>query len=359
MSKWTSIRDDVESAASLAGNYFLPGSSIVSDNLVSKGSQKQLGSTLGQIAQFATGATGGGLGQGVTGIPSASDLGAGWTNLGNAAGNALGVGNVGTTVSNGFGSILGGAKAGVGGGLASGLDTSADGALGSGLSTTASGGLGSGLSTSGLPGLSGSGIASAGAAAGGSGMSSFTGANLLSNGLSAFLGTNANDEAKKQLLAGQQAAQAKLQPFTNDTFTPGDLTQDPGYQFQLQQGQGAINAKNAATGNYYSGGALKDAADYSANLASTTYNNAYQRWLTNRNANYGATQDSAGIDVGMGNTNATADVNNSNVLSQALSGVLGGGGFTNTGASSGNSLAQLLAQLSKSNNSNIFGNWGS
>lgn len=54
------IRDTLESAASLGGNYLLPGSSIITDNLVSKGSQKQLSSPLGQIAQVASGFTGGG-----------------------------------------------------------------------------------------------------------------------------------------------------------------------------------------------------------------------------------------------------------------------------------------------------------
>ncbi len=46
----TKIRDAVETAAVVAGNYFLPGSAIITQNVASKGSQEQLGSTIGKIA---------------------------------------------------------------------------------------------------------------------------------------------------------------------------------------------------------------------------------------------------------------------------------------------------------------------
>lgn len=59
MSFWTDIRDTVESVASVAGNYFLPGSGLVTSNLVSKGAQEQLGSGLGQIAMLGSGLYGG------------------------------------------------------------------------------------------------------------------------------------------------------------------------------------------------------------------------------------------------------------------------------------------------------------
>lgn len=58
MSFWTSLRDGVESAASIAGNYFVPGSSLITSHLTSQGSQDQLNSTLGRIAQVVSGAAG-------------------------------------------------------------------------------------------------------------------------------------------------------------------------------------------------------------------------------------------------------------------------------------------------------------
>lgn len=56
---WVDIRDTAESAAVVAGNYVLPGSSLVTSQLVSKGSQEQLNSDLGRIATTASGITGG------------------------------------------------------------------------------------------------------------------------------------------------------------------------------------------------------------------------------------------------------------------------------------------------------------
>jgi hypothetical protein len=47
---FTPVRDTLESAASLAGNYYLPGSSLLTDHLVSKGSQKQLRLTHREIS---------------------------------------------------------------------------------------------------------------------------------------------------------------------------------------------------------------------------------------------------------------------------------------------------------------------
>lgn len=54
MSFWTSIRDAVESVAVIAANTVLPGSSLITSNLVSQGSQDQLNSTLGQVAQIGS-----------------------------------------------------------------------------------------------------------------------------------------------------------------------------------------------------------------------------------------------------------------------------------------------------------------
>lgn len=59
---WTSIRNAFQTVAVVAGNYFLPGSSLVTSKLVSKGSQEQLSSTLGQVATMASSIYGGSVG---------------------------------------------------------------------------------------------------------------------------------------------------------------------------------------------------------------------------------------------------------------------------------------------------------
>lgn len=63
-------RDRYETGGVLAGNYLLPGSSLLTGRIASKGSQKQLNSPLGMVAQLGTGAAGLGFGSGMTGIPA-------------------------------------------------------------------------------------------------------------------------------------------------------------------------------------------------------------------------------------------------------------------------------------------------
>ena len=58
MSWFTDARDFVESAAVVVGNYFLPGSSLLTSKLVSEGSQKQLSSDAGVLAQLVSGGYG-------------------------------------------------------------------------------------------------------------------------------------------------------------------------------------------------------------------------------------------------------------------------------------------------------------
>jgi len=63
----------------------------------------------------------------------------------------------------------------------------------------------------------------------------------------------------------------------NTPTTAADVMQDPGYQFGLTQGQTALDRKIAAMGGRVSGAALKAAARYGTDYASTGFNAAYQR----------------------------------------------------------------------------------
>jgi hypothetical protein len=49
---WVDLRDTAEAAAVVAGNYYLPGSSMVTSNLVTNGAQEQLNSDLGRVAKI-------------------------------------------------------------------------------------------------------------------------------------------------------------------------------------------------------------------------------------------------------------------------------------------------------------------
>ena len=56
---FTDIRDLVQAAAVVAGNYFLPGSSLVTSQLVTDGAKEHLSSDLGKAANLVAGASGG------------------------------------------------------------------------------------------------------------------------------------------------------------------------------------------------------------------------------------------------------------------------------------------------------------
>jgi len=153
---------------------------------------------------------------------------------------------------------------------------------------------------------------------------------------SALLGSNANDKAEKALLAGQRANQALLQPYANGfSFTPGDLTQDPGYQFQLTEGTKAADRAQLARGGYFSGGAAKELAQFNQGLADNTYNGAFNRALQGNQAGLQGALANTGVNTDIGNIKANSATNTGNLFSGALGNLLGGNSYTNTGALQG------------------------
>jgi len=65
------------------------------------------------------------------------------------------------------------------------------------------------------------------------------------------------------------------QPFTAADYL---ANKDLGYQFQLNQGQNALQNSQAAQGGALSGAALKSLIAYNQDYASTGYQNAWNRW---------------------------------------------------------------------------------
>ncbi len=60
----------------------------------------------------------------------------------------------------------------------------------------------------------------------------------------------------------------------------------PGYQFQLQQGNQAVQANAAAGGGYLSGATQKALAKYGVGLAAQDYNNMFNQYANQRNFGY-------------------------------------------------------------------------
>jgi hypothetical protein len=102
--------------------------------------------------------------------------------------------------------------------------------------------------------------------------------------------------------AGEQALN-KLIPLTDYTkFGMNQFQADPGYAFRLSEGQKALERSAAARGGLISGSALKAATRYGQDMGSQEYQNAFNRYQTERAAQLNPLQSLAG--VGQTATNA-------------------------------------------------------
>lgn len=78
-------------------------------------------------------------------------------------------------------------------------------------------------------------------------------------------------------------------------FKAPTVTDDPGYQFRLQQGQQALERSAAARGGLLTGGTVKATERYAQGMASDEYARAYDRALTEYNLKYRKLSDLTGI----------------------------------------------------------------
>lgn len=106
-------------------------------------------------------------------------------------------------------------------------------------------------------------------------------------------GTASLDRLQALMGPGGTLSQPYGKTFSYEAFDPSkvDVTQDPGYQFRVEQGLKAINASKAAQGGLVSGAALREAADFGSGLASQEYANAYGRSADAWARNYGRALD--------------------------------------------------------------------
>jgi hypothetical protein len=84
-------------------------------------------------------------------------------------------------------------------------------------------------------------------------------------------------ENQKPYLEAGKLALGKFAAENDVPLDPSQIQLDPGYQFGLRQGQQAIDRKTAAAGGRISGAALKAAAQYGTDYATTGYSAAYGR----------------------------------------------------------------------------------
>ena len=101
---------------------------------------------------------------------------------------------------------------------------------------------------------------------------------------------------KPWLQAGETALNKLVPLATNYTpFGMDQFQQDPGYQFRLSEGLKALDRQAAARGGLISGAALKAAGRYGQDYASGEYQNAFNRYQTERAAQLQPLQSLAGV----------------------------------------------------------------
>ena len=103
-------------------------------------------------------------------------------------------------------------------------------------------------------------------------------------------------------------------------FGMSDFQADPGYAFRMTEGLKALDRQAAARGGLISGGALKAAQNYGQDLASQEYQNAYNRYQTNRTNLLNPLQSLAGAGQTSANTTGNAAANFGTQGSNALGG---------------------------------------
>jgi hypothetical protein len=128
-------------------------------------------------------------------------------------------------------------------------------------------------------------------------------------------------------------------------FGMADYQADPGYAFRLNEGMKGLNASAAARGGLISGNALRAATQYGQDMGSQEYQNAYNRYQTNRSNQLNPLQSLMGASqtatnnmqqagqnyattagdayMGAGNARASGYVGSANAWSNALGSVTG------------------------------------
>jgi hypothetical protein len=144
------------------------------------------------------------------------------------------------------------------------------------------------------------------------------------------------ERARREQAAEAAAAQERLAPYQEQgeyatqqiregldtgtlggSFTPDQYLESPDYQFNLAQGNQALDRTQAARGNLYSGQAVKEASRFQQGLASQGYQDAYNRWLQTQQNRYGQLSGQQSIGYGAAGGQNVIGLNEGNNAAQA------------------------------------------
>jgi hypothetical protein len=93
---------------------------------------------------------------------------------------------------------------------------------------------------------------------------------------------------------------------------------DPGYAFRLKEGQKALDSQAAARGGLISGNALRAAVGYGQEMGSQEYQNAFNRYQTERASKLAPLQSLAGVGQTTAANLGAAGAANANTMGNYL-----------------------------------------
>ena len=151
-------------------------------------------------------------------------------------------------------------------------------------------------------------------------------------------------------------------------FTGASLANEPGYKFELAQGEQGINRAASAAGRYDSGAVLKALSRFNTDYAGTKYNEAFNRDSVNKTDIYNKLAGVTGTGQATANQLAVTGASNANAISDLLTGagnaraagIVGSSNAINNGITSAfNNYQQnrLLSLLTNGGSGNNY-SWG-
>lgn len=151
--------------------------------------------------------------------------------------------------------------------------------------------------------------------------------------------------------------------YTPEMFAKGI---DPGYQFRLKEGMQGLERSAASRGGLLSGATLKGIQRYGQDMASTEYQNAFNRYQAERTGTLNPYQSLAGVGQSTANTLGTMGMNYANQVGELYqgganaraSGYVGAANAMNQGISGVSNMYyqnQMLGLLKDKNSRNEFG----
>ena len=132
-------------------------------------------------------------------------------------------------------------------------------------------------------------------------------------------GVNALARQRQLMGLGEDQGTGGFGRYAQD-FGMQDYQEDPGYRFRLSEGMKALGNQASARGGMISGQTMKGMQDYAQGSASQEFNNAFNRYQTNRSNQLNPLQSLSGGGQTATNLINTAGQNYANQAGQAYMG---------------------------------------